>query len=913
MSQPINNQLGQSIIFSFSDGFQEIGYQEGIRAPEEMKRLNQNQMQGVVQLTNPRLFKVMKNYILVFASFFVLGLSANAQVWNNLVQNANQPGLEENPLKGFASMWQPSNTFPHSIQGKLFGLDEIMFGPNTFDWAVVDTFLAQEASKGNHCYLQVNIDPAFGGSDMPGFLVNQVDWEVYTNPPVPDSCPDWNDPDLMSAMLTFIDSFGTRYNNDPRIFMIHLGLYGLWGEWHIGDVENVRPEFAMTEPNKTLIANAYLDAFPDVHLLARYAENMPDPQAFGYSDGLFFGQSISNTNSYYFHNTLKNYAADLNWKNHPIGGELDPALQNTIWQAFPNVVGQDVYDCLDSIRPTWIFAHYNLTNLPSGTVEWDNAIRAQKAMGYTFYLDQYRLSASGGKPAVEVNLQNTGLAPMYANWDVELGVLDVNSQFQSLGITKWNLDLIQPDVANNYRSFVSDSILPDGDYTFLLRVINPLEAFSPDAKPLRFANTTQDADLTGWITLGDTTITLGNVGVIPIAVTGMSVTPTSATVEVGDLLQLAALVVPVNATNPDVTWISDHPSTASVSTNGLVIAGPSTGIVIVSAYTHDGGFIGQCVITVEPKLVPIPALIEAEEFLDMAGIVVEPCGEGGENLGFIDTGDWMEYGVFVDSAATFLVDFRVASQSHTSKIAIVDENNDTLDILLVPFTGAWQTYQTITGNSIALATGGHMLRIVALEGGFNLNWIEFYFDELLPVEFVSFTATPKEDHIALAWTTDLEINNQGFFLERRTNTDAFTTISWIQANNTTDARHRYDYQDAEVEKNTDYYYRLVQQDLDGSHAYSEIVSARLDEDGFDYASLITVYPNPTKHTISIDWGSNELDIPLSSIKLINTIGAEVTPPISNDMTIDLSSLPVGVYYLMVNVNGERVVKKVVKY
>jgi len=38
-----------------------------------------------------------------------------------------------------------------------------------------------------------------------------------------------------------------------------------------------------------------------------------------------------------------------------------------------------------------------------------------------------------------------------------------------------------------------------GTYRLALRVPNPL----PKGRPLRFANTSQDADLDGWLTLGE--------------------------------------------------------------------------------------------------------------------------------------------------------------------------------------------------------------------------------------------------------------------------------------------------------------------------------------------------------------------------------------------------------------------------
>lgn len=115
---------------------------------------------------------LMKNYLLLV--FLSLSFFADAQTWKDLNYNPNQPKLELNPLKGFATLWQPSNNFPHSIQGKLFGLDELMTGLDQFNWTAIDNFLVQEVNKGNHAYLQVNIDPANGNTHMPAFLVDQV-------------------------------------------------------------------------------------------------------------------------------------------------------------------------------------------------------------------------------------------------------------------------------------------------------------------------------------------------------------------------------------------------------------------------------------------------------------------------------------------------------------------------------------------------------------------------------------------------------------------------------------------------------------------------------------------------------------------------------------------------------------------
>src|SRR5207247_1184064 len=65
-------------------------------------------------------------------------------------------------------------------------------------------------------------------------------------------------------------------------------------------------------------------------------------------------------------------------------------------------------------------------------------------------------------------------------------------------------------------------------------------------------------------------------------------------------------------------------------------------------------------ITVPPTL---PAKVEAENFSAMSGIQTENTADagGGQNVGWQETGDWMEYDINVATAGTYTVNFRVAS------------------------------------------------------------------------------------------------------------------------------------------------------------------------------------------------------------------------------------------------------------
>lgn len=81
-----------------------------------------------------------------------------------------------------------------------------------------------------------------------------------------------------------------------------------------------------------------------------------------------------------------------------------------------------------------------------------------------------------------------------------------------------------------------------------------------------------------------------------VAVTGVEVSPTTASVTVGNTTTIAATVSPENATTKTVTWTSDDEEVATVA-NG-VVTGVAEGSATITATTSDGGFTATCEVTV---------------------------------------------------------------------------------------------------------------------------------------------------------------------------------------------------------------------------------------------------------------------------------------------------------------------------
>ncbi len=90
----------------------------------------------------------------------------------------------------------------------------------------------------------------------------------------------------------------------------------------------------------------------------------------------------------------------------------------------------------------------------------------------------------------------------------------------------------------------------------------------------------------------------GTSGTTTVAVTGVSLSPTSSTItSANGTVQLTATITPSNATNKNVTWASSNATVAIVSSTGLV-TGLSNGSATITVTTTDGSKTATCAITV---------------------------------------------------------------------------------------------------------------------------------------------------------------------------------------------------------------------------------------------------------------------------------------------------------------------------
>lgn len=425
------------------------------------------------------------------------------------------PAPPDNPLKGFVAYLGSGDAFPHSLEWDYLPVAAVMTGPDSFDWSAFEAKLDDAASRGCQFIIRWYLDYPGHKPGTPQWLLDQgVKLHAWKNtntapfPPKISFTPDYEDPRLRRALRDFIHAFGARYDGDPRLAYVPLGLLGTWGEWH----NYPREDLWASKAVQAEVMDAYEAAFHTTPLLHRYPAGDDDPlqapnaqRRLGYHDDSFAWATVHtgrDDDEWFFETLLRHAGALDRWKTQPIGGEVRPEVWKTIFADPPGTPrGQDFDRCLAVTHAAWL-CHQGAFDDggPKGPVR-DRTLAAARRLGYEFHVPSaaFPERAAADRLPVTVRVENRGVAPFYHPWKVELGVIDADGRVAAIRATDWSLRGLLP--GEPPRAWSADLPLPDlpaGAYQLAVRVVNPL----PTGKPLRFANTTQDAHAPGWLTLG---------------------------------------------------------------------------------------------------------------------------------------------------------------------------------------------------------------------------------------------------------------------------------------------------------------------------------------------------------------------------------------------------------------------------
>ena len=101
---------------------------------------------------------------------------------------------------------------------------------------------------------------------------------------------------------------------------------------------------------------------------------------------------------------------------------------------------------------------------------------------------------------------------------------------------------------------------------------------------------------------------------------------------------------------------------------------------------------------------------------------------GGYNIKSVRAGEWLSYSVAVAASGTYAVEFRIASSGAGGTVHLALDGKDMTGPIVLPDTGGWGVWTTVTRTGISIPAGTHVLTLVVDANGpggtvADFNWL----------------------------------------------------------------------------------------------------------------------------------------------------------------------------------------------
>ena len=163
----------------------------------------------------------------------------------------------------------------------------------------------------------------------------------------------------------------------------------------------------------------------------------------------------------------------------------------------------------------------------------------------------------------------------------------------------------------------------------------------------------------------------------------------------------------------------------------------------------------------------------------------------------------------------------------------------------------------------------------------------------LPVKLTDFSGKLLSGKVTLGWTTQTEIDNESFTIERSRDYFSFSPIGIVDGAGNSAITRVYSYDDVNAPEGNSYY-RLKMKSTSGEITYSQVIMIRNST-----ATQIMLYPNPASGHVTI---RHQPVMSKVDIRIINSLGITVLQkPITRSSAqtiIQTTSLTNGIYFLV---------------
>ena len=317
------------------------------------------------------------------------------------------------------------------------------------------------------------------------------------------------------------------------------------------------------------------------------SENNYDKFKFSVNDSVVLTKSgLVSWNSYSYQATADGEYTFL-WsytKDGSVNGNSDACWVDNVYIGAPlAVTGIEVLEHIDiPVNGTGTVAYSVLPeNAYNKNVSFESADAGIAAVNSNGVVT----GVSAGETTITVTTEDGGFT----------GACTINVYNQA--VTGVTIEPSEAELPAGYSMKLTATVLPEN-------ATNKNVVYSVDDESILSVD--QDGNITG-LSLGIATVTVttedggftasAEITVIPVQVTGVSISPKSVSVALWHTIQLTASITPSNAANKNLSWSVSDETIISVDGQGTV-TGLSGGTATVTVTTEDGGFSASAEITV---------------------------------------------------------------------------------------------------------------------------------------------------------------------------------------------------------------------------------------------------------------------------------------------------------------------------
>lgn len=440
------------------------------------------------------------------------GLGPGATPSETTVRPDADDAQYENPGRGWVLTGVPEAydgaeaVFPYAAVGYTrFSWSAIQYGPNEFDWGIVDDFVEGWADRGMTAAFGVAAASSHSPADHPFVTpkwvfesgaahetVTMTEDMNYAGTPGEKVVPDFDDPVFLEALSTFVAAMADRYDGDDRVEFVDVRSYGNWGETHMWPFAALDDDVYDPLSVESFIDHVriHTEAFDETQLLLpskgedhEHAE--VDAWALDHGVGLRRDGVIASSDGSETARALGEEPAAFEWH-----GDYEWLRSRGYWDgsdADPES-GFPLEECVERGHPSYVgFNHYGGAEGARRFLENERELvdELSRRIGYRFELREATVPTTLPRDqAVEVSAtwRNVGVAPIYRPADVAVGLVDADDEtvarrWLAADPTTW-----MPDESVTTTDEVTVADVDPGDYRLAVGVFTDRRHTTPDVR-----------------------------------------------------------------------------------------------------------------------------------------------------------------------------------------------------------------------------------------------------------------------------------------------------------------------------------------------------------------------------------------------------------------------------------------------